>query len=58
MVVLKKKIFKVKCNQCSVIWKVKVVFVVQCVMFIGKFVLSGCVQGFVYLVSEFEDGEF
>ena len=56
MAVPKKKTSKAKRNQRSATWKGKAAVAAQRAMSIGKSVLSGRAQGFVYPVSESEDG--
>ena len=57
MAVPKKKTSKAKRNQRSAIWKGKAVVAAQRAMSIGKSVLSGRAQGFVYPVRNTEDEE-
>ena len=52
MAVPKKKTSKAKRNQRSATWKAKAAVAAQRAMSIGKSVLSGRAQGFVYPVSE------
>ena len=56
MAVPKKKTSKAKRNQRHATWKNKAAFAARKAMSIGKSVLTGKAQGFVYPVSE-EDGE-
>ena len=55
MAVPKKKTSKAKRNQRHATWKSKAAVAAQRAMSIGKSVLSGRAQGFVYPVSETED---
>ena len=57
MAVPKKKTSKSKRNQRHAIWKGKAATAAQKAMSIGKSVLSGRAQGFVYPVSESDEGE-
>ncbi|BEV36268.1 50S ribosomal protein L32 [Synechococcus sp. M16CYN] len=57
MAVPKKKKSKAKRNQRSATWKSKAAVAAQRAMSIGKSVLSGRAQGFVYPVDEPEGNE-
>ena len=57
MAVPKKKTSKAKRNQRHATWKAKAAVAAQRAMSIGKSVLSGRAQGFVYPVDEAEDSE-
>ena len=57
MAVPKKKTSKSKRNQRHATWKGKAATAAQKAMSIGKSVLSGRAQGFVYPVSESDEGE-
>ena len=57
MAVPKKKTSKGKRNQRHAIWKGKAAIAAQKAMSIGKSVLSGRAQGFVYPVSESDESE-
>ena len=57
MAVPKKKTSKAKRNQRHAVWKAKAADAVNRAMSIGKSVLSGRAQGFVYPVAESEDAE-
>ena len=57
MAVPKKKTSKSKRNQRHAVWKSKAATAAQKAMSIGKSVLSGRAQGFVYPVAEAEDTE-
>ncbi len=57
MAVPKKKTSKRKRNQRNAVWKAKAASAAQKALSIGKSVLSGRAQGFVYPVDEEEDGE-
>ncbi|MBR75582.1 MAG: 50S ribosomal protein L32 [Cyanobium sp. RS427] len=57
MAVPKKKTSKAKRNQRSATWKGKAAVAAQRAMSIGKSVLSGRAQGFVYPVRDTDDGE-
>ena len=57
MAVPKKKTSKAKRNQRSATWKGKAAVASKRAMSIGKSVLSGRAQGFVYPVSEAEGEE-
>ena len=57
MAVPKKKTSKAKRNQRHATWKAKAAVAAQRAMSIGKSVLSGRAQGFVYPVRESEDEE-
>ena len=57
MAVPKKKTSKAKRNQRSATWKGKAAVAAQRAMSIGKSVLSGRAQGFVYPVRETDDQE-
>ena len=57
MAVPKKKASKAKRNQRHATWKAKAAVAAQRAMSIGKSVLSGRAQGFVYPISETEDSE-
>ncbi len=57
MAVPKKKTSKGKRNQRSAIWKAKAATAAQRALSIGKSVLSGRAQGFVYPIEETEDSE-
>tara|TARA_B100001093_G_scaffold99269_1_gene91322 strand:- start:19634 stop:19834 length:201 start_codon:yes stop_codon:yes gene_type:complete len=57
MAVPKKKTSKSKRNQRHAVWKAKAATAAQRAMSIGKSVLSGRAQGFVYPVDEADDSE-
>ena len=57
MAVPKKKTSKSKRNQRHATWKGKAATAAQKAMSIGKSVLSGRAQGFVYPVSESDEGD-
>ena len=57
MAVPKKKTSKAKRNQRHAIWKAKAAVAAEKAMSIGKSVLSGRAQGFVYPVAEADDSE-
>ena len=57
MAVPKKKTSKGKRNQRHATWKAKAAVAAQKAMSIGKAVLSGRAQGFVYPVAEEADAE-
>lgn len=57
MAVPKKKTSKGKRNQRHAQWKAKAAVAAQKALSIGKAVLSGRAQGFVYPTSEEESGE-
>jgi len=57
MAVPKKKTSKGKRNQRHATWKGKAAIAAQKAMSIGKSVLSGRAQGFVYPVSESDESE-
>ena len=57
MAVPKKKTSKSKRNQRHATWKGKAAIAAQKAMSIGKSVLSGRAQGFVYPVSESDESE-
>ena len=57
MAVPKKKTSKAKRNQRHATWKGKAAVAAQKAMSIGKSVLSGRAQGFVYPVSESDESE-
>ena len=57
MAVPKKKNSKSKRNQRHAVWKAKAATAAQRALSIGKSVLSGRAQGFVYPVAEAEDTE-
>ena len=57
MAVPKKKTSKGKRNQRHATWKGKAAIAAQKAMSIGKSVLSGRAQGFVYPVSESDENE-
>ena len=57
MAVPKKKTSKGKRNQRHATWKAKAAVAAQRAMSIGKSVLSGRAQGFVYPVDETDDSE-
>ena len=57
MAVPKKKTSKAKRNQRSATWKGQAAVAAQRAMSIGKSVLSGRAQGFVYPVRETDDQE-
>ena len=57
MAVPKKKKSKGKRNQRHAIWKAKAADAAQKAMSIGKSVLTGRAQGFVYPVAEAEESE-
>ena len=58
MAVPKKKTSKGKCNQRHAHWKAKAGVAAQKAMSLGKAVLSGRAQGFVYPIAEdAESGE-
>ena len=57
MAVPKKKTSKGKRNQRHAIWKAKAEVAAQKALSIGKSVLSGRAQGFVYPIEETEETE-
>ena len=57
MAVPKKKTSKSKRNQRHAVWKAKAATAAQKALSIGKSVLSGRAQGFVYPVAEADDSE-
>ena len=57
MAVPKKKTSKGKRNQRHATWKAKAAVAAKRAMSIGKSVLSGRAQGFVYPVAETDDSE-
>ncbi|KZR64235.1 50S ribosomal protein L32 [Prochlorococcus sp. MIT 1306] len=57
MAVPKKKTSKGKRNQRHAIWKAKAATAAQRALSIGKSVLSGRAQGFVYPIQESDDDE-
>ncbi len=57
MAVPKKKTSKSKRNQRHAVWKGKAAIAAQKAISIGKSVLSGRAQGFVYPIQENEDQE-
>ncbi|EAR18856.1 50S ribosomal protein L32 [Synechococcus sp. WH 7805] len=57
MAVPKKKTSKSKRNQRHAVWKAKAATAAQRALSIGKSVLSGRAQGFVYPVAETDDSE-
>ena len=57
MAVPKKKTSKAKRNQRHATWKAKAVVAAQRAMSIGKSVLSGRTQGFIYPVAESDESE-
>lgn len=57
MAVPKKKTSKSKRNQRHAVWKGKAALAAQRALSIGKSVLSGRAQGFVYPVAEADDAE-
>ncbi len=57
MAVPKKKTSKGKRNQRHAVWKAKAATAAQKALSIGKSVLSGRAQGFVYPVDESEEAE-
>ena len=57
MAVPKKKTSKSKRNQRHAVWKAKASTAAQRALSIGKSVLSGRAQGFVYPVAEEEEAE-
>ena len=57
MAVPKKKTSKAKRNQRHATWKAMAAVAAKRAMSIGKSVLSGRAQGFVYPVAESEDSE-
>ena len=57
MAVPKKKTSKGKRNQRHATWKAKAAEAAQLAMSIGKSVLSGRAQGFVYPVAETDDSD-
>ncbi|MAV11057.1 MAG: 50S ribosomal protein L32 [Synechococcus sp. MED850] len=57
MAVPKKKTSKGKRNQRHATWKAKAAVAAERAMSIGKSVLSGRAQGFVYPVKETEEAE-
>ena len=57
MAVPKKKTSKSKRNQRHAVWKGKAAVAAQRALSIGKSVLSGRAQGFVYPVAEAEETE-
>ncbi len=57
MAVPKKKKSKSKRNQRHAVWKGKAAIAAQRALSIGKSVLTGKAQGFVYPIDEAEDSE-
>ncbi|WP_413325661.1 50S ribosomal protein L32 [Synechococcus sp. MIT S9503] len=57
MAVPKKKTSKSKRNQRHAVWKGKAAIAAQRALSIGKSVLSGRAQGFVYPVAEDDEAE-
>lgn len=57
MAVPKKKTSKSKRNQRHAVWKGKAAIAAQRALSIGKSVLSGRAQGFVYPVAEEDEAE-
>ncbi len=57
MAVPKKKTSKSKRNQRHAIWKAKAATAAQKAMSLGKSVLTGRAQGFVYPIDETEEEE-
>ena len=57
MAVPKKKKSKSKRNQRHAVWKGKAVLAAQRAISLGKSVLTGKAQGFVYPIDEDEDSE-
>ena len=57
MAVPKKKTSKGKRNQRHAVWKAKAATAAQRALSIGKSVLSGRAQGFVYPVDEAEESD-
>ena len=57
MAVPKKKTSKAKRNQRHAVWKAKAATAAQRALSIGKSVLSGRAQGFVYPINETEESE-
>ena len=57
MAVPKKKTSKSKRNQRHAVWKAKAATAAQRALSIGKSVLSGRAQGFVYPVAEEDEAE-
>ncbi len=57
MAVPKKKTSKSKRNQRHAVWKAKAATAAQKALSIGKSVLSGRAQGFVYPMDEAEESE-
>ncbi len=57
MAVPKKKTSKSKRNQRSAIWKAKAATAAQKALSLGKSVLTGRAQGFVYPMNEAEEAE-
>ncbi len=57
MAVPKKKTSKGKRNQRHAVWKAKAATAAQRALSIGKSVLSGRAQGFVYPVAEEDEAE-
>ena len=57
MAVPKKKTSKSKRNQRNAVWKGKAAIAAQRALSIGKSVLSGRAQGFVYPVAEDDEAE-
>ena len=57
MAVPKKKTSKGKRNQRHAIWKAKAALAAQRALSVGKSVLSGRAQGFVYPIEESTEGE-
>ena len=57
MAVPKKKTSKSKRNQRHAVWKGKAAVAAQRALSIGKSVLSGRAQGFVYPVAEADEAE-
>ena len=57
MAVPKKKKSKSKRNQRHAVWKAKAALAAQKAMSLGKSVLTGKAQGFVYPIDEDEESE-
>ena len=57
MAVPKKKTSKGKRNQRHAVWKAKAVTAAQRALSLGKSVLSGRAQGFVYPIEDSDDSE-
>ena len=57
MAVPKKKKSKSKRNQRHAVWKGKAAFAAQRAISLGKSVLTGKAQGFVYPIDEEEDSQ-